>query len=382
MRLGRLRPPGGPDDGGGMIAWIARLAELLGTGAPVVRMAVAQVQGSAPREPGASLLYWRDAQGRLCSHGSVGGGRLEERAMEIARYLLGEAPAPGSAPLARERRRMERFTLGASLGQCCGGVVELYWERFDHVTEVEGLLALAETADGHERLRYCALGAGEREWLLTADQARRVNLPTAGSGARACVLRDGPATFFVERLVDEDRPLWIYGAGHVGRALVRVLADLPFRIHWIDSRAPMLAEAMDALAPERRAAIAATSDEPDAVCATAPALAWHVVMTHCHDQDLRICEALMAHGRFGYLGVIGSHTKAARFRHRMQAKGHAPETVARMVCPIGIEGVHDKRPAAIAVAVAGQLLRQCALADAPAATPRRVRVATGTAHHD
>lgn len=370
-----------------MIDWIARLGALLAGGTPVVRMVVAGVRGSAPREPGASLLYWGDGSGRLFSHGSVGGGRLEERAMEIARYLLATAPGPAVAATAvRERWRMQRFTLGASLGQCCGGVVEMFWERFDHLSQVEALLRHAggTAGDGRERLRYCRIDASEREWLLSGDQAQAEHLPAAEFHGKAGVLRAGSTAYFVERLIDDDRALWVYGAGHVGRALVHVLADLPFCIRWVDSRAPTLAQAMDDLPPGRRAQIAACADEPASICTSAPEGAWHLVMTHCHDQDLRLCEALLACGRFGLLGVIGSATKAARFRHRLLAKGFAPETVARMICPIGIDGIRDKRPAAIAVAVAGQLLQQRSLADlAPAQglAPGALRTRAGTVRH-
>ncbi len=369
-----------------MIEWISRVGALLAAGTPVVRMVVAGVRGSAPREPGASLLYWGDASGRLCSFGSVGGGRLEDQSMEIARYLLDAAPstAPG---LPRERRRIQRFTLGASLGQCCGGVVDMYWERFDHPSQAEALLRQGGAGcggDGSECLRYCVIDASEREWLLGADEAQRENLPGAAFDGRAGVLRSGATAYFVERLVDDASALWIYGAGHVGRALVHVLADLPFCISWVDSRPEMLAQAMAALPPARRDRIAAHADEPDALCAGAPERALHLVMTHCHDQDLRICEALLARGDFGFLGVIGSQTKAARFRHRLLARGHAPGMVARMSCPIGIDGIHDKRPAAIAVAVAGQLLQQRTLADrwaVPRAAPRRQAAGTAAARH-
>jgi xanthine dehydrogenase accessory factor len=373
---------------------LSRLAALLASGTPVVRMVVAGVRGSAPREPGASLLYWQDPSGRLCSLGSVGGGRLEEQAMEIARYLLRPTPQPLPQPLSQPlpqatsqakwqqaqqvsqtpRRRVQSFTLGASLGQCCGGVVELFWERFDSLTQAQDLLrhaapdtdADAQLVDGSERLRYCILDASEREWVLTRDAAKGQELPVAEFSDGAAILRDGTSAYFVERLADDSCALWIYGAGHVGRALVHVLADLPFRITWVDSRPQMLAQAIAALPPARRERIRAIADEPDASCAGAPDAAWHLVMTHCHDQDLRVCEALIARGRFGMLGVIGSRTKSARFRHRLQAKGYAPEVIARMRCPIGIEGIRDKRPAAIAVAVAAQLLTQRTPAQRPA----------------
>jgi xanthine dehydrogenase accessory factor len=410
-----------------MSEWMARLHSLLSAGTPVVRMAVAGVQGSAPREPGASLLYWRDAGGCLHSQGSVGGGRLEAHSMEIARYLLDPhagavtgaaaavpaglstaAPAavpaalPAAVPAGAGRRRVERFTLGASLGQCCGGVVQMYWERFDDLSQARflrdtglwqsgvqqsgvhphgmrhsgrhhcgieppGLLAPGAGGGQGEPLRYCALDGSEREWLLTTDQIASYQLPPPSFAGRAGLLRSGSSMYFVERLTHDATALWLYGAGHVGRALVRVLAELPFDITWIDSRPDMLEQALADLPAPRRNHIAACSDDPDSVCTAAPGDAWHLVMTHCHDQDLRICESLLAGGNFGFLGLIGSRTKAARFRRRLRDKEYAPDRIARLVCPIGIDGIRDKQPAAVAVAVAAQLLQQRALAQRPAA---------------
>ncbi len=342
---------------------IPRLLSLLSAGIPVVRMAVAGVQGSAPREPGASLLYWRDAGGQVHSHGSVGGGRLEAHGMEIAQYLLDPGAGSAADPAAHAgRRRVERFILGASLGQCCGGVVQMYWERFDEPAQARSLLhpgligpGAAGAAGGP--LRYCALDGSDREWQVRSDEIAVHGLPAAAFAGRAGLVRSGATLYFIERLHNDATALWLYGAGHVGRALVHVLADLPFRITWIDSRPDMLEQAMAALPPQRRDEIMASADDPQIACAMAPPGAWHVVMTHCHDQDLRTCESLLSGGRFGFLGLIGSRTKAARFRHRLRERGHPPGMIDRLVCPIGIDGIGDREPAAIAIAVAGQLLQ-------------------------
>jgi xanthine dehydrogenase accessory factor len=319
-------------------------------------------------------LYWRDPGGSVHSYGSIGGGRLEAHSTEIARFLL-EAGAGAGGPAPRGRRRVERFTLGASLGQCCGGVVQMYWERFDELSQAQGLLhpgLLHPGAIGGagEQLRYCALDGSDRECLLAPDQVEARGLPPPAFEGRAGLIKSGSNAYFVERMADEAVALWLYGAGHVGRALVHVLAELPFRITWVDSRPAMLAQAMANLPARQRDQIApCADDDPDRICATAPSHAWHLVMTHCHDQDLRICEALLSGGRFGFLGLIGSQTKAARFRRRLRDKGYRPDLIARLVCPIGIDGIDDKQPAAIAIAVAAQLLQQRALGPRPAPAP-------------
>lgn len=303
----------------------------------MVRLVVASVRGSAPREAGATLLFWNEADGKIRIQGSVGGGHLEARAMEIAGHLLGDSA---------EARKVERFSLGASLGQCCGGAVELYWERFDSL-EQTALLSSADWTSGC--LRYCALDGSGREWTVPVFHGYG-----AFSGRAGLVEVDG-VRCFVERLEDDATPLWLYGAGHVGRALTTVLADLPFRLIWVDSRRDVLEEAV-ALNPRRNLA-SIHVETPEEAAASAPRKAWHLVMTHSHDEDFRICETLLRKDDFDFLGVIGSQTKEARFRHRLLQKGCAPTAVARMACPIGIDGIQSKLPAAIAISVAAQLLQ-------------------------
>jgi len=338
-----------------MSDWIAALLETLAAGGPVVRLAVATVRGSAPREAGATLLCWVDAQGRRRSRGTIGGGHLEARALDTA----GEMLAPDAA-----RRRVERFSLAASLAQCCGGVVELYWERFDDLAEVQALAAAARSPGG--LLRYCAIDGSDRQWLFAGASLGRPGgaaaLPPAAFAGDAGLLGEGRARYFVERLVDDATPLWLYGAGHVGRALVHVLAGLPFRITWVDSRPAMLEEALAGICglggPGAAAPLALPVDDPQEAAAMAPAAAWHVVMTHSHERDLRICECLLKADEFAFLGLIGSRSKDARFRHQLLRRGCAESAVARLICPIGVAGIAAKLPAAIAVAIAAQLLRE------------------------
>jgi xanthine dehydrogenase accessory factor len=81
------------------------------------------------------------------------------------------------------------------------------------------------------------------------------------------------------------------------------------------------------------------------------------VLTHSHDLDLAIGEAILKRGDFGFFGLIGSQTKRARFRHRYRDRGIAQALVDRMVCPIGLPGIPGKAPEVIAVAAVAQLLQ-------------------------
>jgi len=153
--------------------------------------------------------------------------------------------------------------------------------------------------------------------------------------------------------LDDDLPeVWLFGAGHVGQALVRVCADLPLRLTWIDSRA----ESFPAEPPVAVSILRTLS--PVQSVATAPAGVSFLVLTHSHDLDYALCRTILERDNFAWLGLIGSKSKAARFRSRLARDGLGRGSIARLVCPIGIGGIRSKWPAAIAVGVAAQLLRE------------------------
>lgn len=289
--------------------WLQALHDALSRGqGPCVRVAVRAVRGSAPREPGASMIVF--ARGEA---GTIGGGHLELVATRIARERLATpGPGPGLAPVMR-------FPLAASLGQCCGGIVELWFQRY----EAADAPALA--------------------------QALRLRAEGAPAQAIAPLASRDPDAVRYERFSPGLTPLWLFGAGHVGRALVHVLSPLPFAITWVDSRE----EAIDSLDGVR----GLHALDPAQEVAAMGAGDWALVLTHSHDEDYAICEALLRHGRFGWAGVIGSAPKAKRFRQRLGQRGFAAGAIARLTMPIGIGGIRSKEPAAIAVAVAAQLLQ-------------------------
>lgn len=276
-----------------MIDWLATLHATLLRGEAVVRVIVTRGRGSAPREQGACMLVTAEGQ-----HGTIGGGHLEHVATSTARDMLAAPCAP----------RIDRFSLGASLGQCCGGIVELGFVRYD-----AGDLAPLEAA-------LAARGA---------DPAATFTTPLGG-------------VTFSESLALDVTDLWLFGAGHVGRALVAMLAELPFRITWVDSREDTPAT---------------VHGDPAEAVAAMPAGAWALVMTHSHDEDYAICEALLERGDAGWIGLIGSAPKATRFRQKLAHRGFSPEAIARVTSPIGIRTIGSKLPAAIAVSVAAQLLQ-------------------------
>lgn len=307
--------------------------------ARAILVTVGAAEGSVPREPGARMLV--DAARQW---DTIGGGHLELRALELARAMLQSG----------ERRRLERFPLGPSLGQCCGGVVQLAFEAVDHA-HLAQLLALAARRN-ETCWRLVALDGAPDLALFDADGRLLQGDPGGFSLAFARegmtrVLREGAGRRWLLDRVDGPRAhLMLFGAGHVGAAIVRAMAELPCRITWVDERDDLF----PAFVPHN-VGIEAT-DVPEALAAHAAAGTSFLVMTHSHALDQRLAETILRRESPGWFGLIGSHTKRKQFEHRLRERGIPEARLADMVCPIGVSGIEGKEPAVIAVAVAAQLL--------------------------
>ncbi len=246
--------------------WISALADLQQQGEACVLVTIIEERGSTPRNAGSKMVV---SAGRIFD--TIGGGHLEYKAMEIARNML----ASGS-----QQTRLERFSLGASLGQCCGGVNVLLFEP------------------------------------MGQPQAH----------------------------------IAVFGAGHVGRALVPLLASLPCRVRWIDSREAEF----PAQLPEGVTQI--LSEDVIEEVDNLPAGSYCIVMTHNHQLDLELTEAILKRGDFSYFGLIGSKTKRVKFEHRLRDRGFEPAVLQRMRCPMGLTEVKGKLPMEIAVSIAGEVI--------------------------
>jgi xanthine dehydrogenase accessory factor len=153
----------------------------------------------------------------------------------------------------------------------------------------------------------------------------------------------------LEPVLPADLRIVLFGAGHVGRALVQILGCVPCAVTWVDERVEAFPDAV----PGNVRVVA--TPVPVGVVRKAQSDSYFLVMTHDHGLDLDLCEAVLRRGDFAFLGLIGSATKKARFVRRLAAAGLATE---RLVCPIGIDGIPGKHPGEIAVAVAADLLRR------------------------
>ena len=252
---------------------------------PACLVTVESTQGSVPRETGTWMAVFAD---RLV--GTIGGGHLEFQAIAEARRRLGGVQAAEPAtPL--------RFALGPALGQCCGGVVHLGFER-----------------------------------LAAAD-------------ALALAARLAPRLY----------PVALFGGGHVGHALARVLAPLPFALTWIDSRDGVFPE------PPPDGVVCEHSEPVQGAVPGLVAGTRVLIMSFSHAEDLDVVAACLHRQRerqdLPFIGLIGSQTKWATFSHRLRERGFAQDELAQVTCPIGIPGIGGKEPEVIAVVVAAQLLQ-------------------------
>ena len=313
--------------------WPQMAAQLLRASGPLVRVLITHVRGSTPRDAGSCMLVSTQE-----TQGTIGGGRLEWQAMAAARALLTDTTATSA--------RLQRLTLGAELGQCCGGVVELWLERLTSA-DLPLLDKLAQSLSQHEStVLLTELNAGH-------VTRRLVGRSIAGDSAPPPLrlLKGGRGHVTLSEHIEPATPLWLYGAGHVGQALVRMLAELPLSVHWLDDRNELMpAELPDGVS-------AGPVGQPAGSIASAPAGTRFLVMTHDHALDYALCKAALQRADMAWVGLIGSRSKAARFRSRLRHDGIADDAIARLTCPVGITGIGSKWPAAIAVSVAAQILQ-------------------------
>ncbi|MBK8161077.1 MAG: xanthine dehydrogenase accessory protein XdhC [Rhodospirillaceae bacterium] len=311
-------------------------------GKPAVLVTIAAAKGSTPRVPGTRMLV--DADKIV---GSVGGGQLEFDIIAGARALIAQGATASSH---------QHFILGPDLRQCCGGALDIVLEPLaaDAASWLGQVIAWEQA--GQYWTGTLILGQPS-----TARELYPLDAPSTDPGTAR--LRKSESGMILSETSGIRWPqLYLFGAGHVGRALVNLLGDLPFHVTWSDGR--------EGIFPDRipdNVAIDAGAANAEMINA-APADAHFLVMTHSHALDFEIVQAILLRGSFASLGLIGSDTKRARFLQRLREGGVPAVDLARLQCPIGLAGIKSKIPAAIAIAVAAELLlRPAAGVQLPAA---------------
>src|SRR5260370_38693730 len=315
-----------------------------------VLVTLAESAGSSPREVGARMVVRPD--GRFS--GTIGGGALEWLALAEAQQMMARGDKT-------TRFRRLNKALGPELGQCCGGRVAMTLERFER-RDFDNVVALAAAERAGRILTVSEPGQPMRRSLATGSP----------EGPGYAKLSDGR---IAERFGPNATRLYLFGAGHVGQSLALALAPLPFAVTWIDPRPASFPSHVPGNVIYR------TRTDPVRVLDTAPAGAFVAIMTHSHALDLDVAAAALRARRFAYVGAIGSAPKRARFAGALRQIGLADDDIARLICPIGLTEIHDKAPAAIAAAVAAQLLiRRDAIAASTLSPQHAARAPSGASH--
>jgi xanthine dehydrogenase accessory factor len=362
--------------------WLDALAAAFERHPRAVLVTVADTRGSAPRESGAAMVVATDAIG-----GTIGGGHLEYESIRLAREALASGDATPAATW------LVRFPLAARLGQCCGGVATLAFQTIAR-DDAEWLA----TARACERTQasfalIAAIGSGTHaaaRLVVTADDARGTlgdrdtdSIAIAAARARldaripqrtgaTGLVSAGAQTLLIHATLATGFDVLVFGNGHVGRALVQVLAALPARVLWIDERETDFPNTV----PPNVEVIA--TDTPDAELRAAPFGSYVAIMTHNHALDFDLALAALARNDWRYVGMIGSRSKRVQFERRAAERGYTPENCARITSPIGAvqwstaalrtstfafgaapqshAPIRSKEPGAIAVAIAAEML--------------------------
>jgi len=307
----------------------ARIRETIERHGTAGLLSVIGAAGSVPRETGARIVLQPDGG----FYGSIGGGRLEYEAIAAARAALRAG---------RGAAQFRDWPLGPNLGQCCGGMVKTLTETFDR----SDMAAVRRLEEAEKAGAFVTVSRFNDDGRIA-----RVLAPRGTAGKHEDM---AAATFaktpFKEHFGEATTPVLLFGAGHVGRAVVLALAPLPFTVRWIDSRPDQFPQYV----PQN--VVTVCTDAVDRELAEAPRDAMIIVMTHSHPLDFDITVAALRRRTFDFVGLIGSETKRARFTSFARQMGVAESDINRLVCPIGITEIKGKEPAVIATALAAQLL--------------------------
>jgi len=285
----------------------------------IARVLILKTFGSAPRDEGTTMLIWDSGQ-----FGTIGGGELEYQVTRLAKKII----------IDNKGSRIKKFSLGPDMGQCCGGAVELLIEILDEtkvkfISVDDGFFARPVFKD-EKSLNVQA--------LIKSYRNKSVPIKTS--------FKDG---WLFEPVTKEKELIWIYGAGHVGTAIANILSKLSqFSVTCIDTSQDRYPDNFPKTVEKL------ITKNPAQIVQYAPSETHHLILTYSHALDLEICHQLLQHN-FATAGLIGSKTKWARFKKRLNELNYTFEQINRIICPIG-EPSFGKSPYEIAIGVASMLL--------------------------
>ena len=287
----------------------------------IARVLILKTFGSAPRDEGTTMLIWDSGQ-----FGTIGGGELEYQVTRLAKKII----------IDNKGSRIKKFSLGPDMGQCCGGAVELLIEILDEtkvkfISVDDGFFARPVFKD-EKSLNVQA--------LIKSYRNKSVPIKTS--------FKDG---WLFEPVTKEKELIWIYGAGHVGTAIANILSKLSqFSVTCIDTSQDRYPDNFPKTVEKL------ITKNPAQIVQYAPSETHHLILTYSHALDLEICHQLLQHN-FATAGLIGSKTKWARFKKRLNELNYTFEQINTIICPIG-EPSFGKSPYEIAIGVASMLLEK------------------------
>ena len=348
-----------------MNSWLKPVKTASALNKGFVLLTIISTKGSTPCSNGDKIVF----SGAESVFGSIGGGNLEFKALSFAEELLS---------LNSNGTYLKKYPLGASLGQCCGGYVNVMFESFiqsdatnSWIKTVSNLLQdnedfiVATIVDGNSEIEFSSKKFVYLDGNLSPNiDDKKISSLITKSAKDLLLLSDSPTIVqfenqsgaltevcFEKVLTSEVQPVVIFGAGHISRALMPILINLPIKIYWIDDRAEQFdkyqgdTSQIDIICDDF---VQSIPDLPDS--------SYCLVITYSHQIDFEICEKMITQNNFSYLGMIGSEIKGKKFRDRFHQKNFSEEVINKFICPIGDKQKFLKSPAAIAVTIAMDLI--------------------------
>lgn len=332
-----------------------------------VIITIVETKGSTPCNVGQKIIY----SGCENFFGSIGGGNFEFKSLNKAKEILN---------LKKECIELVRYPLGASLGQCCGGYVKVMFESYlcnDKNNEDEYWLNKLNKAN-ENKSDYIVMTVidsilqkqisssklvffknEKNELILRGSKKININELFKSLGLKeinkefTCPiqLNEVDGICFEYFAYSQQQAVALFGAGHISRALMPILTQLPITIYWIDDRKAQF----DYYDGDKSKINIICDDMSDAVL-DLPKNIYCMIITYSHKLDFEICEQIMLRDSFCYLGVIGSELKGKQFRDRFISKGLSINLVEKLMCPMGVKQKFIKSPISIAISIAADLI--------------------------
>ena len=348
-----------------MNSWLkpVKTASALNNG--FVLLTIISTKGSTPCSNGDKIVF----SGAESVFGSIGGGNLEFKALSFAEELLS---------LNSNGTYLKKYPLGASLGQCCGGYVNVMFESFIEADATNSWIKIvsnliqdnedfivATIVDSNSEIEFSSKKFVYLDGNLSPNiDDKKISSLITKSAKDLLLLSDSPTIVqfenqsgaltevcFEKLLTSEFQPVVVFGAGHISRALMPILINLPIKIYWVDDRA----EQFDKYQGETSQINIICDDFVQSI-PDLPNNSYCLVISYSHQIDFEICEKMIIQNNFSYLGMIGSEIKGKKFRERFQQKKYPEEVINKFICPIGDKQKFLKSPAAIAVTIAMDLI--------------------------